>query len=657
MVVMQGSQPTASVTTNDGPVTSDAALAQLAAEAGLLEGEGETVSLLPAGSVGGQVDGGMVTPQEGEVGDYGRIDLAQYLNMFSSQVDGDPGDVDELEQSEQPPQPEAQQTPPAAEEPEKPQTPEADTAKTESTEKSIEMAVETGTEPEPEPDKPETQTPVSAEHTDAAIQAIPVSEPSETVEAAVPAANPIPSPSQQQQQQQTQQQQPQQTQQQQLQTQQQQPQQTEQLQTHSEQQLPQTQQQPQPQQQLSQQQPLQQQQLPTQQQQPNLPFIPTTTDFLTGTSQSVTPSHSIPDPEPEKPSLNTLLGLEPGKDGELQPARNQSSAPFLDAKPDYVSLADAKQLLPTISDIESALNIKEEKPLFAEVMKGGGDEKAEEKPDQADMDGASALAALASAASIAQNNVKQETNGIKSEIEDFSEEKKKDLAWFDVGIIKGTSCTVSSYYLPSGDLERSEIDIEGDDSLSADRLSKKVELQPGTAYKFRVAGINACGRGAFSEISAFKTCLPGFPGAPSAIKISKSADGAHVSWEPPSTSTGDIVEYSVYLAVKSATTSAQGDTKTVSSSPSQLAFVRVFCGPSAQCVVPNSSLAAAHIDTTTKPAIIFRIAARNDKGYGPATQVRWLQDANSPALAGKTGMKRLGYSAGGTVSKVAKTSL
>ena len=83
--------------------------------------------------------------------------------------------------------------------------------------------------------------------------------------------------------------------------------------------------------------------------------------------------------------------------------------------------------------------------------------------------------------------------------------------------------------------------------------------------------------------------------------------------------------FSAYLAVKSATTSAQGDTKTVSSSPSQLAFVRVFCGPSAQCVVPNSSLAAAHIDTTTKPAIIFRIAARNDKGYGPATQVRWLQ--------------------------------
>jgi host cell factor len=63
----------------------------------------------------------------------------------------------------------------------------------------------------------------------------------------------------------------------------------------------------------------------------------------------------------------------------------------------------------------------------------------------------------------------------------------------------------------------------------------------------------------------------------------------------------------------------------VSTTPTQLAFVRVYCGPTNQCTVPNSSLSAAHIDITTKPAIIFRIAARNEKGYGPATQVRWLQ--------------------------------
>merc|ERR1719422_2335007 len=247
------------------------------------------------------------------------------------------------------------------------------------------------------------------------------------------------------------------------------------------------------------------------------------------------------------------------------------------------------------------------------------------------------------------------TSNVKSELDELAagDERKREANWFDVGIIKSTSCTVSSYYLPNGDLEKSEIDLEGEEPIS-----KKLELQPGTAYKFRVAGINTCGRGAWSEVSAFKTCMPGFPGAPSAIKISKADGGAHLSWEPPSFSTGDIIEYSVYLAVKSAATTSgpSGSTKTVSSSPNQLAFVRVFCGNSAQCIVPASSLQAAHIDTSTKPAIIFRIAARNDKGYGPATQVRWLQDANSPALSGKVGVKRAGTAGSGQFSKVAKTS-
>ena len=63
-----------------------------------------------------------------------------------------------------------------------------------------------------------------------------------------------------------------------------------------------------------------------------------------------------------------------------------------------------------------------------------------------------------------------------------------------------------------------DIDVVGVQDHS---VLKRQELMPGTAYKFRVAGINACGRGPFSEISAFKTCLPGYPGAPSAIKISK----------------------------------------------------------------------------------------------------------------------------------------
>lgn len=83
------------------------------------------------------------------------------------------------------------------------------------------------------------------------------------------------------------------------------------------------------------------------------------------------------------------------------------------------------------------------------------------------------------------------------------------------------------------------------------------------------------------------------------------------------------MEYSVYLAIQSSQATSSG------SGPAQLAFMRVYCGPNPSCLVQASSLANAHVDYTTKPAIIFRIAARNQKGYGPATQVRWLQGENS----------------------------
>lgn len=210
---------------------------------------------------------------------------------------------------------------------------------------------------------------------------------------------------------------------------------------------------------------------------------------------------------------------------------------------------------------------------------------------------------------------------------------KKENQWFDVGVIKGTNVMVTHYFLPPDDAATCD-----DDSGAVPDYSqlKKQELQPGTAYKFRVAGINACGRGPFSEISAFKTCLPGFPGAPCAIKISKSPDGAHLTWEPPSVTSGKIIEYSVYLAIQSS--QAGGESK--SSTPAQLAFMRVYCGPSPSCLVQSSSLSNAHIDYTTKPAIIFRIAARNEKGYGPATQVRWLQETNKDSSGSKPASKR-----------------
>ncbi|CDQ75459.1 unnamed protein product [Oncorhynchus mykiss] len=135
--------------------------------------------------------------------------------------------------------------------------------------------------------------------------------------------------------------------------------------------------------------------------------------------------------------------------------------------------------------------------------------------------------------------------------------------------------------------------------------------------------INSCGQGDFSPTSEFKTCQPGFPGAPSAVKITKANDSVHITWDSPTSPPGKILEYSMYLAVRKSRSSSP-------ERPGQLAFIRIYRGTKTSCTVSSAHLANAYIDSSSpnRPAVVFRIAAKNEQGYGPATQIRWLQDAS-----------------------------
>lgn len=71
----------------------------------------------------------------------------------------------------------------------------------------------------------------------------------------------------------------------------------------------------------------------------------------------------------------------------------------------------------------------------------------------------------------------------------------------DVGICKGTHCVVRTYYIPN---ENQSWDKNWDGITTATlpdhRALAKLELEAGKAYKFRVAAINSCGRGPWSEV-------------------------------------------------------------------------------------------------------------------------------------------------------------
>lgn len=75
--------------------------------------------------------------------------------------------------------------------------------------------------------------------------------------------------------------------------------------------------------------------------------------------------------------------------------------------------------------------------------------------------------------------------------------EKKAVEWYDVGIIKGTNFTVQHYYLPGDE----PLDIT--QALTTDLFKgrTKISLEPGTAYKFRVAAVNSCGQSPWSEVS------------------------------------------------------------------------------------------------------------------------------------------------------------
>ncbi|XP_007438509.1 host cell factor 2 [Python bivittatus] len=194
--------------------------------------------------------------------------------------------------------------------------------------------------------------------------------------------------------------------------------------------------------------------------------------------------------------------------------------------------------------------------------------------------------------------------------------RTQERRWYDVGIFQSNTALVSQFYLLQE--EKAMLSSKGDSiDIPNDSVLKKQDLAPGTLYRFRVAAINGCGVGPFSKVSEFKTCIPGFPGAPSIVKISKSADCIHLSWEPPVSPSGNILEYSAYLAIR---------TTQLHENPNQLMFMKIYCGLKTSCTVTAAQLANAHVDHTSKPAIVFRISAKNERGYGPATQVRWLQE-------------------------------
>lgn len=197
-----------------------------------------------------------------------------------------------------------------------------------------------------------------------------------------------------------------------------------------------------------------------------------------------------------------------------------------------------------------------------------------------------------------------------------------DSIWYDVGIMISNTYSIKEYYKT---INTDEHNNTNSDNLPNYEKKSTINIQPDTCYKLRVAGINSCGRGEWSDISLLKTNLPGYPDTPTSVRIAKSFDGIDLSWRAPYFCPENVLKYSVCMAVKSLQKTVLRNLKPLQSN---LYFLQLYCGPDKSITIEDEILKAALIDRTrtktSRPAIIFRIAAVNEIGCSPAAQVLWL---------------------------------
>lgn len=211
-----------------------------------------------------------------------------------------------------------------------------------------------------------------------------------------------------------------------------------------------------------------------------------------------------------------------------------------------------------------------------------------------------------------------------------TEKPGKLNTWYNVGTFNSNSCAISQFLVPSDKECLASFNPDGELTsttiLNYDNFDR-VTLEPGASYKIRVCGINIRGRGPWSDFSSFKTSQLGFPPAPAGVKINKTPTGVHLTWSiGGSFSQSDVTEFAVYLGVHNQS----------QENPNVQSFLLVYQAAPTQCFISNETLAQAWVNPFPKPAILFRIAAKNAKGYGPATQVRWLQETGKRPLVSKS---------------------
>lgn len=143
----------------------------------------------------------------------------------------------------------------------------------------------------------------------------------------------------------------------------------------------------------------------------------------------------------------------------------------------------------------------------------------------------------------------------------------------------------------------------------------KIALKNNSIYAFRIYGLNACGVGEVGKIAAYRTMPEGLPTPPKNCKFIRTATGLRLAWNPQPMEE-KVSEYRVHIAEN------QGSN-----------FIQVYEGKQPTCEVSNEYInnTSHHMYIKNDPNryFFFRIAAKNDKGFGPFANIKVIIEGHN----------------------------
>nr|CAD2159064.1 unnamed protein product [Meloidogyne enterolobii] len=213
----------------------------------------------------------------------------------------------------------------------------------------------------------------------------------------------------------------------------------------------------------------------------------------------------------EDDTANTSLNETNREDGQNQEQQNQQNEPLQSSNVQIAATtAESTTNAETTTTSTSTATLSGTVATLDDQIQSNDNKTMEEQKKDVGQNGSSSHIAL---------NQQQQQSTIGPRQFNFSSTQQHQSLdnWCDVATLNESKCLVTQYLAPMDANEQQQFTQDQGISPSTQDYRKVVGLEPGFVYRFRVCAFNAVGQSKWSPANSFRTCIPGFPGAPSSI--------------------------------------------------------------------------------------------------------------------------------------------